>query len=143
MIYNLSTNSEKQQAQTRFDFLSSKGATVEITEKKPIRSINQNSYLHLILSAFGCEFGYTLEEVKQYFFKEHINPDIFNNGEKEGLLNIQDWRSTADLDTKEMTTAIDRFLDYSAKNGYRLPEPSDLVWITELKRTVHNHKQYL
>lgn len=38
------------------------------------------------------------------------------------------WRSTADLDTKELTTAIDRFRNYSSKEaGIYLPEPSDLA----------------
>ena len=143
MIYNLSNRIEKEQAKTRFEYLLSKDKTIEIIEKRKTRSISQNSYLHLILSAFGLEFGYTAKEVKQYFFKELVNSDIFNDGEKHGLLTVQSWRSTGALNSKEMTTAIDRFLNYSAKNGYRLPEPEDLIWINELKNNVENNKKYL
>lgn len=143
MIYSLDKEHEKQQAITRFHFLIAKGKRIELKVKHPRRSINQNSYLHLILSAFGSHFGYSLEEVKQYIFKEQVNSEIFNNGDKGSLITIQEWRSTADLDTKELTTAIERFLNYSAKNGYRLPEPSDLVWIQELEKQIENNKTYL
>lgn len=143
MRYSLKIEHEASQAKTKLDYLISKGVDIELTEKKPIRSISQNSYLHLILSAFGCNFGYTLDEVKLYIFKKEVNAEIFYIGQKGKLIEVEEWRSTADLDTKEMTTAIERFLNYSAKNGYRLPEPSDLVWIAELKKEVHNNKQYL
>lgn len=143
MIYDTSNRIAKEQAKTRFEYLLSKDKTIELTEKRKTRSVSQNAYLHLILSAFGLEFGYTLDEVKQYIFKDHVNSDIFYNGEKHGLIVVKEWRSTASLNTKEMTIAIDKFLDYSAKNGYRLPEPDDLVWINEIKNNIENNKQYL
>lgn len=143
MIYNLSNRIHQEQAKTKLEYFISKEKTITLTEKRKTRSVSQNAYLHLILSAFGLEFGYTLDEVKQYIFKEHINSDIFYDGDKHGLLVIKSWRSTADLDTKEMTTAIDRLLDYSAKNGFRLPEPSDLAWINEIKNNIESNKQYL
>ena len=143
MIYNTSNRIEKEQAQTRFEYLLKNEKTIEVTEKRKTRSVSQNAYLHLILSAFGLEFGYTMDEVKQYFFKELINPEIFNDGEKHGLITVQSWRSTAGLNTKEMTTAIDRFLNYSAEHGFALPDPKDLSWINQLSNEVQNNKQYL
>ena len=143
MIYSLENEIEINKARTRFNDLASQGKTIELKEKRKKRTISQNSYLHLILNAFGLNFGYTMQEVKQHFFKELINPEIFNNGEKHGLITIQDWRSTADLNTKELTTAIDRFLDYSAKQGYLLPNPNNLAFIQQLENEVNNAKQYL
>lgn len=143
MRYDTSNRIEREQAETRFKYLLSKEKTIEVKEVRKTRSVSQNAYLHLVLSAFGLEYGYTLDEVKQYIFKEHINSDLFYNGEKHGLVVVKDWRSTADLNTKEMTTAIDRFLDYSAKNGFRLPQPEDLVWINQIQNEVENNKRYL
>ena len=143
MIYDTSNRIQKEQAKTRFEHLLSNDKTIEVKEKRKTRSVSQNAYLHLILSAFGLEFGYTLEETKQYIFKQQVNSDIFNDGEKHGLITIQVWRSTANLNTKELTICIDRFLDYSAKNGYRLPEPEDLIWINEIKNNIENNKKYL
>lgn len=144
MIYDLNIPHEKAKAETYFNHLLDKKKRVEIKVKHQRRSISQNSYLHLILNAFGMNFGYTLEEVKQEFFKKKVNPDIFYDGQVGELEKIDRWRSTADLDKGEMTTAIDRFLNYSAKEtGYALPEPSDLAWIAELEREIENNKVYL
>lgn len=143
MIYDTSNRIAKEQAKTRFKWLLSNNKTITLSEKRKSRSVSQNAYLHLILSAFGLEFGYTENEVKQYIFKEHVNSDIFYNGDKYNIVVIKDWRSSADLNTKEMTTAIERFLNYSAENGFKLPEPSDLIWLDEIKNNVDNNKQYL
>lgn len=143
MIYSLANSLEKEQAITRFNYLLENKKKIELKVKNPKRSISQNSYLHLILSAFGLEFGYTLEEVKQEIFKKEVNPEIFYDGEAGKLKKIERFRSSSDLDSKEMTIAIERFLNYSAKHGYRLPEPKDLIWIEELEKQVNNAKQYL
>ena len=76
MIYDTSIPHERAKAETYFNHLLSKKKRVEIKVKHPRRSISQNSYLHLILSAFGMNFGYTLAEVKHEFFKKEVNPEI-------------------------------------------------------------------
>ena len=81
MIYETTNHFQKQRAISRFNQLLSKGATIEITEKKSKRSLNQNRYLHLILAWFGYETGYTLEETKQEIFKKIVNPQLFYEGE--------------------------------------------------------------
>lgn len=145
MIFNLAIDNDKRQAIERFKHFLDQKKVVEIKVKRKRRSISQNNYLHLILSWFGVEFGYTLEEVKQEIFKKHINTDLFYDGEKSGIVNISKWRSTSDLKTDEMTIAIDKFRNFSAKQGVYLPEPADLVAIGELERELskHNNKQYI
>lgn len=143
MIYDLSSNIDSQRAETYFNSLKEKGNRIELKVKHPRRSISQNSYLHLILSAFGVNFGYTLQEVKQYIFKITVNPTIFYEGEVGEIVKVQRLRSSADLDTSEMTIAIDNFLSYSAKNGYQLPRPEDLVWLDELEKEVSAAEYYL
>lgn len=145
MIYNTDTELGLESAKTRFKWLLDNKKTIELKEKKKRRSISQNRYLHLILSWFGVEFGYTLEEVKQEIFKKHVNAEIFYQGEKNGIVKIEEWRSTASLDTGEMTTAIDRFRDFSAKNGCYLPEPKDMAAIEYMENELskRNAKQYL
>lgn len=143
MIYDLQDEISRKKAETYFEYLKTKKSRIALIEKRPRRSISQNNYLHLILNAFGLNFGYTLFEVKQYIFKEIVNKDIFYDGQKEGVAEVPKWRSTSRLNTKEMTTVIERFLDFSAKQGYRLPEPKDLVWITELENEVLSNQKYL
>lgn len=141
MIYKTQNKYHRQRAVVRFQKLIEKGATIELTEKKPRRTIQQNRYLHLILGWFAYETGYTLQEVKQYIFKQMVNPAIFYDGEVGELVPVQRWRSTAGLDTAELTTAIDKFRDYSsAEAGIYLPEPRDLVALQEIEIELKNNK---
>ena len=97
--------------------------------------------MHLILSWFGVETGYTLEEVKQDIFKKHLNPTLFYEGEFEGIVKIERWRSTANLGTAEMTLAIDRFRNFASNElGIYLPEPNDLVLLQEIENELSKHK---
>jgi len=146
LIYRTSIPLEKQNAIERFKYLIGKEKRIELTEKKKKRSIAQNSYEHLLFNYFGLHFGYTLQEVKQNIFKKVVNPDIFYEGEEEYFgEKVEKWRSTADLKTDENSLAISRFLDFSAQQGFPLPEPKDLVWLETIENELSKHtsKQYL
>lgn len=141
MIFQTANEFDKQRAITRFNKLLEKNAIIELTEKKPKRTIQQNRYLHLILAWFGYETGYTLEETKQEIFKKVVNPNIFYDGEVGEIVPIQRWRSTADLDTAELTTAIDNFRDYASREGgIYLPDPSDLTSINHMEIELKNNQ---
>ena len=144
MIYDAKKEIDIQRANSRLKYLIEKKKLFEIIEKKERRSISQNNYLHLIFSWFAIQTGYTEEEVKQEIFKKHINPSLFYEGEHGQIVKIERWRSTAELDTGEMTLAIDRFRDYSAKElGIYLPEPKDLAHLQEIEIEIKKQPQYL
>lgn len=148
MIYNPSNPLHKKQAIERINYFLTSGKRFELKAKNDKRSISQNSYLHLILTFFGLETGYTMEEVKQEIFKKHVNSSLFYEGQKEKIHGIitEHWRSTASLDTAEMTLAIDRFRNFSAiELGIYLPEPTDLGLLQELENEIskHNNQEYL
>ena len=121
MIFNL--NNDKDRADYKeycnglyMDALKSgKGFIVEVKKKHRPRSLAQNSYLHVCLQYFASEFGYDEEYVKYNIFKQIVNREIFakqrtnRRGEP-----VTYWRSTADLDTKELTDAIEKFRNYSS-----------------------------
>jgi hypothetical protein len=139
MIYKTSNPFQKNQAIERFNYLIAKEKTIELTVKHPKRSISQNSYLHLILTWFGLELGYTMEEVKLEIFKKLVNPNMFYEGEFDGKLGlkIERWRSTASLNKEEMTLAVTRFRNFSSKEvGIYLPEPKDLALLQELENEI-------
>lgn len=145
MIYDAHLKLDRNRAVERLEYLIQNNKVFEIKEKRKIRSLSQNRYLHLILSWFGLEHGYEMEEVKQEIFKKLVNPDLFYNGTKEGIVNIELWRSTATLNTEEMTLAIEKFRDFSSKHGCYLPEPKDLALINEMERELSKKtsKQFL
>lgn len=143
MIYNLENLLDKNQAIEKMKFFIEKKKRIELTVKNPKRSISQNSYLHLILSWFGVETGYTLKEVKEEIFKKHVNPALFYDGQKEKIHGIitEHWRSTSNLDTAEMTLAIDRFRNFASKElGIYLPEPKDLDSIQQMENELSKRK---
>ena len=144
MLYNAENPIDCQRATEKIKHLISKKKVFELSEKRKKRSISQNSYLHLILSFFALKTGYTLDEVKQEIFKKIVNPVTFYEGEFGELVKIERWRSTANLDTKELTLCIDRFRDYVSKEaGIYLPEPKDLSMLRDIEIQVNNQKQYL
>ena len=141
MIFNASNEFDIQRAKERLGYLIEKKKTFEITEKKPKRTYSQNNYIHLLFAWFALEYGETPEYVKQDIFKKLVNPQIFLTeyvNYKTGEVRAA-WRSTADLNTKEMTTAIDNFRDYASKEaGIYLPTPDDLISLNEIERQVNN-----
>ncbi len=141
MIYDSTSKFDCERAITVLKGFIAKGKKFELKAKHPKRSISQNSYLHLILTWFGLETGYTLEEVKQDIFKKHVNPTLFYEGEFGDLIIIERWRSSASLSTAEMTLAIDRFRNFSAiECSIYLPEPNDLASIQNMEIEISKHK---
>lgn len=144
MLLDANKELDIKRAKSMLQHYIDKGKIFELREKKQRRSIPQNSYMHLLFSWFALETGYTAAEVKQEIFKKIVNPDLFYDSEKEGIITIQRWHSTASLSKDELTMAIDRFRNYSAAEaGIYLPEPSDLNHIREIEIQIENHKTYL
>lgn len=138
MKFNLAIPAEVERARKYFDNLIDKKFIAEVKRVSPKRSLNQNSYLHLLLNAFGLHFGYTLDEAKTVY-KRDINPEIFVY-EKAGSKFL---RSSADLTKEEMTKSIDRLREYSAEQGYPLPTATDQGWLRELENAVEQNRYYL
>lgn len=107
--------------------------------------IPQNAYLHLILGWFAIETGNRLEFVKQEYFKRHINPDLFvTEKDDEYLGKVQVLRSSRDLDSAEMTTAIDRFRAWSSQEaGIYLPSPDEQAFLQEVEKEMYRNKEFL
>lgn len=142
MRFNLSNIGEVQRVKTRLNFLYKKGATIEIVEKRKQRTRKQNSYLHLILTLFAMETGYTLEEVKQDIFKRDVCKEFFEYKKGERTF----YRSTADLDTGEMTSAIEKFRNWSSVTaGIYLPAPDEVDVLNRIEEDMqrYGNRQYV
>lgn len=145
MIYDLHNEFDKKRFKNRCNALYKRGGFVELTEKKARRTIPQNAYLHLILGWFAIETGNTLGFVKQQYFKRHINPDLFiENIEDQYIGKVSILRSSRDLNTAEMTTAIDRFRNWSsAEAGIYLPAPDEQAFLQTIEIEMLRQKEYL
>ena len=90
------------------------------------RTLNQNSYIHVLCRIIAQETGVTENYAKQVYFKDLANHDIFFTTTKDPITNnlVSVIRSTCDLTIPEMRKAISGFLTWAAENGYYLPEAS-------------------
>lgn len=137
MIYQ--TTTQRQQAIDYFKKLIDQDCTIEIKKKMPKRSNPQNRYLHLILSYFALETGYNLEYTKRHFFKYVANFRTFITEVDGKLGKVQQMRSSADLDSKEMTICIERFKEFSINEaGILLPDAEDQQWLNEIHNLIEN-----
>jgi hypothetical protein len=145
MTYDLANPLDQQRFKTRCNHLYKQGGVVELTAKKGRRTISQNSYLHLILGWFAIETGNTLDFVKKEYFKRYINPNIFVvEIEDKYLGKIKVLRSSRDLTSAEMTTAIERFRNWaSAEAGVYLPSPDEKSLLQYIEKESSRYKDYL
>lgn len=145
MIFNLANPFELDKYKEYVNTLFKKKAVVEVKEKKKNRTIRQNAYLHVILSYFAAEYGISTEEVKLDIFKRTCNKDIFikrkvNKYGKE----VETVRSSASLDTSEMTTAIDRYRNWAVSvAGIYLPSPQENDYLIHCQQVIEQNKEFV
>lgn len=144
-LYDTSNPLDKANFMLRAKKLAEGGKIVELTEKKPRRSLPQNKYLHVILAYFGTQTGNTLEWVKQQYFKKLVNPDLFIREKEDKYLGrIKVLRSSADLDTAEMSLSIDRFRNWSAQEaGVYIPAADEAILIQQMEIEIERNREFL
>ena len=144
-LYNLKNVYDRKRFKEACNQMVLNNEYVELKKKKTQRSLAQNSYLHCLLGYFASEFGYTLEEVKFDIFKKICNRDIFERkrvnrrGQKVTYI-----RSSTELDKAEMTTAIERFRNYSsAQCGLYLPTPNEGEMLFFAQQQIEQCKEFM
>lgn len=144
-LYNLKNPYDVEKFKEKANQMVREKAYVELKNKLTQRTLAQNSYLHVLLGYFGSEFGMTLEQVKYDIFKKICNKDIFirRRKNKRGF-EVEYVRSTTELDKGEMTTAIERFRNYSsAECGLYLPAPHEGEMLFYAEQQMEAMKDYL
>lgn len=146
MLFDLSNELQAENFKKRCNLLFKKKCVVDLTEKKPQRTLRQNAYLHAALGYFGLQVGYTMEEVKAWYFKETCNPELFVKTIQDAVTGEQrkTLRSSTALTTEEMTLAIERFRNWSAnKAGIYIPSPDEHRLVIQMEIEVERAKTYL
>lgn len=145
MILDLSNPLHVEQLRTRVETLVKKGTIVELTEKKIVRTSSQNRYLHSLLGYLAVEMGCTLQWVKEKYYKEYVNSDIFVIEIEDDYIGKTKFiRSSASLTTDEMTTSIERLRNWaSMAAGIYLPSADEHRLIQLMEIEVQRNKQYI
>lgn len=145
MVYDTSNPLDKANFLLRAKKLAESGKVIELTEKKPRRSLPQNKYLHVLLAYFGTQTGNTLEWVKQQYYKKLVNPDLFIREKEDKYLGrIKVLRSSADLDTSEFSLSIERFRNWASQEaGIYLPSADEYIIIQQMEIEIERNKEFL
>lgn len=145
MTFDCKKQEDVKRLQVRIEYLIKNKKKIEVTEKRGIRTLSQNNYLHLILSWFCIETGNKLEYVKQEYFKKLCNADIFVYHKQDPYIGkVQIIRSTSQVNTKEMTDAIERFRNWSSQQtGIYLPSPNEDKFLEHIQEEILKQRQWL
>ena len=144
MLYDLDNPYQREEFKGRVNELYRQRKLVQLTCKTPPRTLSQNSYLHLIISWWGLHYGCSAEYAKRHFFKIACNSDIFvvEKAARDGE-RYKDLRSSASLDTGEMTLAIQRFRNYCASHGCYIPSPEEREYLLYVQRETGKNREFL
>lgn len=136
MEYDLNHPVDLARFETRVLSLKLNKKRIELTEIRQNRTIKQNSYLHVVLSLYGIDSGYTLEEAKTLF--KRLAGLVY---EKDGNKFL---KSTSDMDTKELTDFIEFIREKSSIEGCYIPTSEEyLTNKYSIDKEIDNHKNYL
>jgi hypothetical protein len=90
------------------------------------------------------EYGCSVEYAKDNYFKRLCNKEIFvRHSEDKYLGNIEVLRSSSDLDTLEMTMAIERFRNWASAEGIYLPEPNEEDFLATIEMESQRVKGFI
>lgn len=144
-FYDTSNPLDKANFLLRAKKLADGGKIIELTEKKPKRSLPANRYLHVILAYFGTQTGNTIEWVKQQYYKKLVNPDLFIREKEDSFLGrIRVLRSSADLDRSEFSLSIERFRNWSAQEaGIYIPSADEAILIQQMEIEISKNSEFI
>lgn len=143
-LYDTSNPLQKEQFKTRSAKLAESGKVVELTEKKPKRTLNQNAYLWLLIGYWATQTGYTKDE-SEAIYKE-VNKDIYFVDKEIAGEKVRYIRHTYELDTREMSLSIERWRNWAVMNeafSVYLPAPNERRLIQLMEIEVERMKSYL
>jgi len=141
MILDLKQPFDRTKAVEKFDWMVKNEKRIELKTVGKKRSISQNNYLHLMLTWYACETGFTIEESKRIY--KLMNKDVYIY-EKNGVSFL---KSSADLTTIETEQCNKRFRHkVNQELGLYIPEPNEpnyLNWVKEVNNQRESKREYL
>lgn len=134
MKYSLDDPKQVEQACEYLNQLTRLGVMVDVKRVNVHRTLPQNAYFHLIITAYGLHFGWSVEEAKSEY--KRINSSLYLY-EKNGKKFV---RSSADLDKDEFARSIDKFMRVSAEAGCPLPLAENADWLNQIQNEAEKNR---
>ena len=120
MNFDFKNNLDINKARTYLDKLIDDKSKCKMTKPREVRSIKQNSYLHVVITLYAIEFGYTLNEAKTDL-KRLCDFMIYEKNETKYL------KETKKMDSKELTQFIEWIRNYASLNGLYIPTSEEYL----------------
>lgn len=142
MKYNCADKAQKRAAMSYFMTLVGRRQLVEVKKLTGQRTGRQNRYLHVLINAFGANFGMNAEQAKTYY-KRDLNADLYVFTQDVFGRPQKFLHSSADLSIEDMALSITRLKQFSADQGYPLPDADDSEWLMQLENELERQKQFM
>ena len=137
MLLDLNINEDLKKAELYFKTMVVSKFKIELKRILPNRSISINSYLHVCISLFSIEFGYTLEESKT-LLKRKCSFMIY---EKNGLKFL---KKTSMLDNLECSKFVEFIRNYAAQQNLYIPDADEYKTNKfNIDKEINKNKEYL
>ena len=137
MFLDLSNPTELKKAETYFSKLAESKEKIELKKLIQKRSLNLNSYLHVVITLFAIEYGYTLDEAKT-LLKRECGFMVYENKGTKFL------KKTSKLDNMECSKFVEWIRNYASQQGLYIPDAEEYKTNKfNIDKDINNHKQYL
>ena len=137
MLLDLNINEDLKKAELYFKTMVVSKFKIELKRILPNRSISINSYLHVCISLFSIEFGYTLEESKT-LLKRKCSFMIY---EKNGLKFL---KKTRELNNQECSEFVEFIRNYAAQHNLYIPDADEYKTNKfNIDKEINKNKEYL
>jgi len=137
MKFNTAILSDLRKAKTRFDYLCENEKIIELVACRKSRSLSQNNYLHVVISLYSIEFGYTLNESKTDLKRECG----FMTYEKNDSRYLKE---TSKMNSADLTSFIDWIRNYASQNGLYIPTSEEYLQNRySIDNDINKFKEYL
>ena len=141
MIYNLNDPRDFLEASDFFNSACRDKIKIEMRHPKKTRTSPQNRFYHFMLRYFALQYGCTETEASEIYMKRQACPQIFEQTKINRFGNeIKTYRSSADLSSSEMSSAIRNFMAWSSIGGIEIPDPDDQQSIKWCEREIERNQ---
>lgn len=137
MLLDLKLPFDRDKFKRKCETVLDKRSKIELNEKREKRSLVHNAYCHVCIELFCISVGYSRREGKTHLKRKCG----FMQYEKNGETFL---KSSADLDSKEMSDWIEWIRNYAGMQGIDIPSPDDYRrnWV-EYEKEILACKPYL
>ena len=137
MILDSTNSIDVKKAETYLCKLIEGKSKFELRKISPARTLSLNKYLHVCISIYAIEFGYTLNEAKTQLKRLCSFMIYEKNGDKF-------LKQTSKLDNKECSEFVEWIRNYSSNKGCYIPDAEEYKANRfEIDKEINKNKQYL